>query len=77
MIDEKTDNRRKIGVKRRIESLEQDRDLLMRLLETLRVVDGRQGRDVLTLIQGNAPLDELRLFLAENSRSMNDEWLSA
>lgn len=45
----------------------------MRLVEALRAVNGRRANDVLNLIQSNADLSEIRLFLAE-SYSPDDQY---
>jgi hypothetical protein len=42
-----------------------DRDLLVRLVEAIRNDDDHQTPDVLNLIRSNAPLDEIRLCLAD------------
>lgn len=52
-------------MKRKIEAPEQDRDMLLRLLDTLRV-NTKHAQELVSLIQSNASLDEIRLFLAEN-----------
>ncbi|KAJ6121025.1 hypothetical protein N7523_005305 [Penicillium sp. IBT 18751x] len=66
------DGRRRVTLKRRIEALEQDRDLLMRLVNTIRDEDEQKGRSLLALIRSNAPLDKIRLHLAENQNLSND-----
>lgn len=66
------DGRRRITLKRKIESLEQDRDLLMQLVDTIR--DNEQkSPSVLNLIRSNAPLDEIRLYLAESLDQRTDD----
>ncbi|RJE18422.1 Transcription factor [Aspergillus sclerotialis] len=65
VIDEESDNRRKVTLKRKIESLEEDRDLLIKLLESLREGESRRGSELLALIQSNAPLQDIRQFLTD------------
>ncbi|OQD81602.1 hypothetical protein PENANT_c026G10180 [Penicillium antarcticum] len=66
VINADNDGRRRITLKRKIESLEQDRDLFERLVEVLRSDDERQVPEILSLIRNNASLDEIRLFLTES-----------
>ncbi|KAJ5584949.1 uncharacterized protein N7459_004749 [Penicillium hispanicum] len=68
-IDEGSDGRRKTSVKRKIDALEQNQDLLFRLVDTLRDEDDQSSRGVLNLIRSNASLDEIRLCLAQNEHS--------
>ena len=56
------DGRRRITLKRKIESLEQDRDLLMHLVDNIR----NDNKSVLDLIRSNASLSDIRLHLSEN-----------
>ncbi|KAJ5552593.1 hypothetical protein N7494_001971 [Penicillium frequentans] len=58
------DGRRKITLKRKIEALEQDRNLLMQLVDTIREDNKEKCPSVLDLIRSNAPLDEIKLYLA-------------
>jgi hypothetical protein len=54
--------------------LEQDRDLLVQLVDTIREDDKQKSPNLLNLIRSNAPLDEIRLYLAEcQIQSNNDE----
>ncbi|KAJ5123873.1 uncharacterized protein N7515_007698 [Penicillium bovifimosum] len=64
-VNADNDGRRRITLKRKIESLELDRDLLVRLVEAIRNDDDHQTPDVLNLIRSNAPLEEIRLCLAD------------
>ncbi|KAI9927032.1 hypothetical protein MW887_003413 [Aspergillus wentii] len=66
IIDNDSDGRRKTGLKRKIEALEEDRDLLMRLLQTLRDENRSEANEVFNLIRSDAPMDHIRLRLAEN-----------
>ncbi|OJJ48145.1 hypothetical protein ASPZODRAFT_62889 [Penicilliopsis zonata CBS 506.65] len=63
-IDEENDGRRRLSAKRKIESLQQDRDLLLGLLEILR--GGSSGRvaEVLDVIRlGDSAVEALRAYL--------------
>ncbi|PLB46427.1 hypothetical protein P170DRAFT_465950 [Aspergillus steynii IBT 23096] len=66
IVNEASDKRRKLDLKRKIQSLEHDRDLLFQLVSTLRTDENRNASDVLNLIRSNASLDEIRLSLAES-----------
>ncbi|KAJ5565590.1 hypothetical protein N7535_007228 [Penicillium sp. DV-2018c] len=69
-INSDNDGRRRITLKRKIQTLELDRDLLVRLVEAIRNDNDQQTPDVLNLIRSNAPLDEIRLCLSDGQR----EW---
>lgn len=73
MFNADNDGRRRITLKRKIESLEQDRDLLMHLVDTIRDDDKRKVPSVLNMIRSNAPLDEIRLYLTESLDPSHDE----
>lgn len=62
-IDESTDSRRKIHIKRKIDSLEGDRDVLTRILDSLRNSGVTRMRSLLQLIRSNASVEELQLFV--------------
>ncbi|OJJ70415.1 hypothetical protein ASPBRDRAFT_619916 [Aspergillus brasiliensis CBS 101740] len=64
-IDEATDSRRKIHLKRKINSLEGDRDLFVQVLETLRNGDITRVQSLLQLIRSNVSLEELQLFIED------------
>ncbi|KAJ5761452.1 hypothetical protein N7533_003491 [Penicillium manginii] len=53
-LDFDTDGRRRVVFKRKIHSLEQDRNLLLQLMETIRSDDNRTAPGVLNLIRSNA-----------------------
>lgn len=72
ILNADNDGRRRVTLKRRIESLEQDRDLLMQLVHTIRDDDEQKGRSLVNLIRSNAPLDDIRLHLAENQNLSNN-----
>ncbi|KAJ5753411.1 uncharacterized protein N7511_007564 [Penicillium nucicola] len=66
VINADNDGRRRITLKRKIESLEQDRNLFERLVEVLRDDDERQVSGILNLIRSNASMDKIRLSMNEN-----------
>ncbi|KAJ5805843.1 uncharacterized protein N7503_003445 [Penicillium pulvis] len=66
------DGRRKITLKRKIEALEQDRNLLMQLMDTIREDNKEKCPSVLDLIRSNAPLEEIKLYFAESLDQSND-----
>ncbi|KAJ5707103.1 hypothetical protein N7488_006904 [Penicillium malachiteum] len=66
VTDQDTDGRRRISFKRKIDALEEDRDLLIRLIETLRETGDGRAVGVLSLIRSNAPMEDIRLCLAQN-----------
>ncbi|OKL57382.1 hypothetical protein UA08_07414 [Talaromyces atroroseus] len=59
-INDETDGRRRFALKRKVEDLEQDRHLLLGLVEALRD-DDYHTMQLLNLIRSNASLDEIRL----------------
>jgi hypothetical protein len=63
------DGRRRITLKRKIESLERDRELFLRLVESIRNRDDQSSLDVFDLIQSDAPLDEIRSYLARGQQA--------
>ncbi|OJJ42822.1 hypothetical protein ASPZODRAFT_104512 [Penicilliopsis zonata CBS 506.65] len=63
VYDANSDNRRKVVLKRKIESLEDDRDLLVRLLGTLREDSNRRVVPLLNLIRSDASLDEIKEYI--------------
>lgn len=65
IINEEMDNRRKIGLMRKIQSLEHDRVLLTQLLDALRIDSNHNTSGILNLIRNNASLNEIRLRVTE------------
>ncbi|KAL2812016.1 hypothetical protein BJX63DRAFT_433018 [Aspergillus granulosus] len=65
-VDEMADMRRKTAMKRKVDRLEQASDTLDRLLDALRESEDKRLARVLSLIQSNASVDELRSFLEGN-----------
>ncbi|KAJ6059483.1 hypothetical protein N7444_003122 [Penicillium canescens] len=66
VINADNDGRRRITLKRKIESLEQDRNLFERLVEGIRNDEERQVPEILNMIRSNVSLDEIRLYLTES-----------
>jgi hypothetical protein len=65
-INTDNDGRRKVTLKRKIEPLEQDRDLLLQLVECIRNDDAETAPGVLNLIRSNAPLTKIRQYMAQS-----------
>ncbi|KIX95465.1 uncharacterized protein Z520_08982 [Fonsecaea multimorphosa CBS 102226] len=61
--DEYDDGRRKLAVKRRLESLEKDRHLLDALLHAIRTGGPNQLHALISMIRGNAGRQDLAVFL--------------
>jgi hypothetical protein len=66
VINADNDGRRRIILKRKIESLEQDRNLFELLVEGIRNDEERQVPGILNMIRSNVSLDEIRLYLTES-----------
>ncbi|KAJ5123268.1 hypothetical protein N7448_009365 [Penicillium atrosanguineum] len=73
-MNPENDGRRRITFKRKIESLEEDRDLLLRLVDTIRNDDSQTTPGIMNLIRSSASLEEIRLSLdrGPDSSSSND-----
>ncbi|EED20758.1 conserved hypothetical protein [Talaromyces stipitatus ATCC 10500] len=63
IIDAEGDQRRKLNLKRKVDSLENDRQFLIRLLESLRT--GKEGHitELLSYIRSSSSLDAIKSFL--------------
>jgi hypothetical protein len=59
VIDEEGDGRRKITLKRKIDSLEQDNEMLLGLIETIREVDEERALKYFRLIRSNLALEDI------------------
>jgi hypothetical protein len=70
VFDESTDSRRRIIMKRKMDSLEDDRELLLQLVGNLRGSPNSQVIQLLNLIRSNAPLEEIKDYM---DRKMHDE----
>lgn len=66
-MNEESDGRRKLSYKRRIASLEHDRALLMRLMESLRTHDQSEADRIVRAIRNGASLAEMDLVLTAGS----------
>ncbi|OQV06012.1 Fungal Zn2-Cys6 binuclear cluster domain-containing protein [Cladophialophora immunda] len=66
--DENDDGRRKLAVKRRIETLEKDRHLLEDLLNALRLAGPNQLNALVTMIRAEAGRHEIKTFLEDGFR---------
>ncbi|KAI9038212.1 uncharacterized protein KD926_011151 [Aspergillus affinis] len=65
VVDEDSDERRKILIKRRLSSLEKDRELLIQLMEALREEDRLHISVTMNLIRSDATIDDLRSFMTD------------
>ncbi|EEA24192.1 hypothetical protein TMatcc_007265 [Talaromyces marneffei ATCC 18224] len=63
VVDEAQDGRRRIAVKRTIDSLEKDRDLLLDLVASMRDGKNTYVQQLLSLIRGHASLAEIRAYI--------------
>lgn len=66
IYDQDNDKRRRILLHRRQEELQGDRDLLVRLVNTLREADNRRVFQLLNLIRSNASLDEIQKYINDH-----------
>ncbi|KAL4807269.1 hypothetical protein BDV18DRAFT_115137 [Aspergillus unguis] len=73
ILDEDSDRRRKGAIERRLEALEQDRTLLLRLVDSIREESQEEVRRILQVIRSDCSLDEIRQFLARRSLSCEIE----
>ncbi|RDW72688.1 Zn(II)2Cys6 transcription factor [Aspergillus mulundensis] len=70
LVNEQADQRRKLPQKRKLESLEQSNDVLLRLLRAIRDSENKKVAQLMNLIRSNPAVSELQEFLATNfSRS--------
>ncbi|KAL4900102.1 hypothetical protein BDW74DRAFT_188665 [Aspergillus multicolor] len=70
LVNELADQRRKLPQKRKLESLEQSNDVLLRLLKAIRDSENKKIAQLMNLIRSNPAVSELQEFLATNfSRS--------
>lgn len=63
MIDVEGDQRRKLNLKRKVDSLESDRHFLIRLIESLRTGQQNHITDLLSYIRSSSSLNEIKSFL--------------
>lgn len=67
-----TDERRKLTLKRKLQSLEQDQDTLFNLLKVLGGDEDINTVELLHLIRSKAALDEIRLYVANKAGNLPD-----
>jgi hypothetical protein len=65
-MDKESDGRRKLFSKRKIESLEQDRALFIRLVEKIRDSDRKDLDETIEIIQGGGSLTSLKSHLLDD-----------
>ncbi|KIW67471.1 hypothetical protein PV04_06718 [Phialophora macrospora] len=68
--DENNDGRRKLVVKRRLETLEKDRHLLDDILRAIRVSEPNQLKALVGMIRADAGLQEIKVFLNDEFNNM-------
>ncbi|KAJ5414956.1 hypothetical protein N7509_000054 [Penicillium cosmopolitanum] len=66
VMDKESDGRRKLFSKRKIESLEQDRALFIRLVEKIRDSDRKDLDETIEFIRGGASLTSLKSYLLDD-----------
>ncbi|KAK5949259.1 hypothetical protein OHC33_009800 [Knufia fluminis] len=67
--DESEDMRRRLAMKKRLESAESDRNLLDSLLEVFKIANREQINSLINLVRSNAPRQDLQAFLDNKSPS--------
>ena len=70
--DENDDGRRKLAVKRRLETLEKDRHLLDDLLRALRTAGPSQLNALVNMIKNGGGRHEIKAFLSDGFVSIGD-----
>ena len=71
-VDEESDERRRIVLKRRLESLDRDRNLLLRLLEILKDECTTRTSGILNLIRSDASPEDIGSYLSEDLDLLED-----
>lgn len=66
IYDQDNDKRRRILLHQRQKELQEDRDLLIRLVRTLREADNRRVFQLLNLIRSNASLNEIKQYINDH-----------
>uniref|UniRef100_A0A093VRN9 Nitrogen assimilation transcription factor nirA n=1 Tax=Talaromyces marneffei PM1 TaxID=1077442 RepID=A0A093VRN9_TALMA len=69
-INDETDGRRRFALKRKVEDLEQDRHMLLGLIEALRD-NGYQAGQLLGLIRNNASVDDIRSVVSNRMERLS------
>ncbi|EED17883.1 C6 transcription factor, putative [Talaromyces stipitatus ATCC 10500] len=73
VVDETQDGRRKIAIKRTIDDLEKDRDLLLDLVASMRDGKNTYVEQLLSLIRGHGSLGEIRAYIDAQVREAHIE----
>lgn len=73
IVDESQDGRRRIAIKRTIDDLEKDRDLLLDLVASMRDGKNTYVEQLLGLIRGHASLAEIRAYINAEVRASHIE----
>ncbi|KAL4987083.1 hypothetical protein BDW68DRAFT_188302 [Aspergillus falconensis] len=73
ILDEESDRRRRGVLERRLDALEQDRTLLVRLVDCIRHGSQEEASRVLNYIRSDASLDDIRQFLAQSESPSETE----
>jgi hypothetical protein len=66
VIDEESDGRRKIALKRKIDSLEQDNEMLLGLIQTIREADEERALEYFRLIRSTLAVEDICQHLKAN-----------
>ncbi|KAL4958509.1 hypothetical protein BDW69DRAFT_153724 [Aspergillus filifer] len=67
ILDEDSDRRRRGGLERRLDALEQDRTLLLRLVDSIQIESLEGATRILEFVRDDASLDDIRQYLARGS----------
>ncbi|KAL4923076.1 uncharacterized protein BDV17DRAFT_278081 [Aspergillus undulatus] len=73
ILDEDSDRRRRGGLERRVDALEQDRTLLLRLVDSIRNESLDEAIRIVDLVRRDASLDEMRQYMDRKSSSREVE----
>jgi hypothetical protein len=73
VLDESQDGRRRIAIKRTIDDLEKDRDLLLDLVASMRDGKNTYVEQLVSLIRGHASLAEIRAYIDAQVREAHIE----
>ncbi|RAH76607.1 hypothetical protein BO86DRAFT_404540 [Aspergillus japonicus CBS 114.51] len=66
IFEQDEDMRRKLAHKRKLEKLEEERDVLLQLVQTLQDSPDAKATQLLNLIRSKAPLGEIKLYMDHN-----------
>ncbi|KAL4910340.1 hypothetical protein BDW74DRAFT_144905 [Aspergillus multicolor] len=73
ILDEESDRRRRGVLERRLDALEQDRTLLVGLVDSIRDGSQEEASRVLSYIRSDASLEDIRQYLAQSSSPTESE----